>query len=159
MGSHKFWQTNKGRFMIPPSYRVMFDADKGRSLYATRFIYKGELVIVSHLLIFNKADSNVLSNTLLSSYVFSFDDNRSCIMLSEAMMFNHANYKESNVHWKSVNHNGETLFHFYAKTDIESGTELTISYGYKPTPFRKSGIKNQLSKRLKRKLQSESSSA
>lgn len=100
---------------------------KGRCVFATRDIKKGELVISDHIIFVPGAESEFTDQTVVGRYVFQWnDDDDLCVVLGVGSLINHGLPENVSL----VSNYEEQTMEFYALTDIKAGDELCYDYGH-----------------------------
>lgn len=114
------------------SIEVRPAGDKGRGVFATRNIAKGELIEIAPLIVLDEADDRILGMTLLSHYKFGITDSEysrfgdpvSAIALGYASLYNHSD--KSNADYAT----SDSIIVIKAIKAIKAGQEITIDYGW-----------------------------
>lgn len=104
------------------------DPVKGRGVYASEKISKGELIEVCELII---VDMENISGEL-ERYAYYYTRNQAAIALGNGSLFNHSQKANSEF---SINYKQQRLY-IRAKKTIKPGDEITINYRY-DAPLRK----------------------
>lgn len=115
---------------------------KGRGVFCTSDIKKGEVLEITPTIILNESETNTIEDTLLANYVFQIgsiskslrnrlgikDIKKCCGVIMGIISYcNHAEEPNAEVEWEE--HNG-TLYHqVRALRDIPKNTEICTSYG------------------------------
>lgn len=115
---------------------------KGRGVFCTSDIKKGEVLEVTPTIILNEADTQHVENTILANYTFKIGaiskahrarlhvkDIKSCsgVIMGIISYFNHSDMPNAEVEWEE--HDG-TLYHLVrALKNIPKNTEILTSYG------------------------------
>lgn len=100
----------------------------GRSLFAGQSIKKGEVIEIAHVVPIDKMEHDILVNTVLNLYVYSWKDNGCALALGLGSLFNHSN--EANVEYSPKYHTKKIVYK--ASRSIKKGEQLFIDYGYDP---------------------------
>lgn len=100
----------------------------GRGLYATRNFKKGEIIEVSPVVVIDKMDTRLISDTNMNMYVFEWSKDSSALALGYGSLFNHS--KKYNVSYMNSFRSKEIVFMTTRK--IRKGEQLFIHYGYDP---------------------------
>ncbi len=115
---------------------------KGRGVFCTQDIRKGEILEVTPTIILNKSASEAIEDTILGNYVFQIgaiskahrkqlgitDISKCCgVIMGIISYFNHAEKPNAGVEWEE--HDG-TLYHqVRALKNIPKNTEICTTYG------------------------------
>lgn len=100
---------------------------KGRCVFASRDIKKGELVISDHIIFVPGEESEFTDQTVVGRYVFQWnDDDDLCVVLGVGSLINHGLPENVSL----VSNYEEQTMEFYALTDIKAGDELCYDYGH-----------------------------
>jgi SET domain-containing protein len=103
---------------------------KGRGVFATKNIARGETIDVAHIILVSNHDWKLIENTVLSNYSFEWDDpkclgrNESAISLSISQFINHS--YEPNV--KYIYDYENRCIRYITLRDISKGEEITTNY-------------------------------
>ncbi|HET6252548.1 MAG TPA: SET domain-containing protein-lysine N-methyltransferase [Puia sp.] len=102
---------------------------KGRGVFTSRFIPKGEVIEACPFITLSGNDYGYVGGTLLANYTFELDKAaRECaLVLGFGSLYNHA--RQANAVYYVDMGNGSMLF--YAEEDIPAGQEICINYGGK----------------------------
>ena len=95
--------------------------NKGRGIFTSKVIHKGEIIEKCELLIIRGNDVPAS----LEPYVFQYTRNKVAIALGNGSLYNHSEKPNCEFFFKSK----EKLY-FRAIRKIKRGEELTINYGY-----------------------------
>ncbi len=98
------------------------DALKGRGVYASEKISKGEIIEVCELII---VDLENISGEL-ERFAYQYTKTKAAIALGNGSLFNHSKNANSDF---SINHRQQRLY-IRAKKTINPGDEITINYRY-----------------------------
>ena len=116
--------------------------DKGRGVFSTRRIRKGEKLEVAPALIMNEKDSAAIDKTLLVNYAFSIGklsstlrrkygitDSKNCcaIVMGVASFCNHGEKPNADIQWEE--HDATVYYELIALRDIAPGEEICTTYG------------------------------
>lgn len=101
---------------------IRFDRIKGRGVYASEPIRRGELIEICELILVPLQD-NTFS---LSRYCFEFDNNHVAIALGNGSLYNHSDLPNATCYFHE---DGQRLV-FEARKTIAQGEEILINYGY-----------------------------
>ena len=97
---------------------------KGRGVFATRHIAKGEEIERVPVLVLPSQDVFGTTRTSrLADYVFEWDDDTMALALGYGSLYNHS-YKPNAQYWRE----GKDTQYYEALRDIEPGEEITINY-------------------------------
>lgn len=100
---------------------------KGRCVFATRDIPKGELLIADPIIFVPGDQSDFTDQTTVGRYVFQWnEDDDLCVVLGYGSLINHG--LPENVSLVS-NYKDQTM-EFYALNDIKAGEEICYDYGH-----------------------------
>lgn len=102
--------------------KILKDTRKGRGLYASSSIKRGELIEVCELILLNMDEVN----GSLESYVYGYTKNKAAIALGNGSLLNHSDRSNSDF---SFDYKKKLLL-IKARKDISPGEEITINYGY-----------------------------
>jgi SET domain-containing protein len=116
--------------------------DKGRGVFCTTDIKKGETLEITPALILNEKATDRINKTLLLNYVFSIGKiskhllkkktirntaGASCIVMGIGSFCNHSEKPNAEIVWEEEN---KTLYYSLQATKaIPKGTEICTSYG------------------------------
>lgn len=98
------------------------DPVKGRGVYASEKISKGEVIEVCELIL---VDLKNISG-ILERYAYYYNSKKAAIALGNGSLFNHS--KKANADF-TLNHKQRRLY-IRAKKTINPGEEITINYRY-----------------------------
>ncbi len=109
-----------------PGLFIMHSETKGRGVFTSNSIQKGDLVESTPVIVLTKEDREVLHETSLHDYYFLWGQaQKACaIALGYGSLYNHS--RASNLEFTLVY--GEDCIEFHASRDIEPGEELLINY-------------------------------
>lgn len=99
----------------------------GRGVFAIKKIKQGSLVLTNHVVVLDKADSNLIERSELRHYVFNWGHGCSALALGIGSLINHSK-KHANIEAFIVKENQE--INFYTTKDIKAGEQLFLNYGY-----------------------------
>jgi SET domain-containing protein len=123
------------RFKPSDKIEVRASPGKGRGVFATRAVRRGEHLEVAPILLVPHADGAALARSFLGHYMFQTDDGeRYAIGLGYASLINHDD--DPNVEF-FVSYDTITI---RALRAIPKGAELTIDYGWTPAEWADVGI-------------------
>jgi SET domain-containing protein len=106
---------------------------KGRGLISKKYIQKGTIIDIAHVLLLSNKDEEKTKETLINNYVFEWNDPnngsdyKTALAMSPCEFMNHS--YDPNVAYEK-NYQDKTI-KFYAIKDIQPGMELTINYNGK----------------------------
>jgi SET domain-containing protein len=125
----------RSRFTPPRKIVVRRSKGKGRGVFATAAIARGELIEAAPVLLVPKAECETLAAGFLGNYMFQTDDGRHYVVaLGLTAMVNHS--PRANASY-AVSFDAITI---KARREIAPGTEITIDYGWRPEEWDKLGI-------------------
>ena len=115
---------------------IRLSPGKGRGVFATKPIKKGEIVEVAPTLQVPKSDMMLLKASFLCNYLFAddIDEEADLLALGHASMYNHAS--DPNAEWIT----GNGLIFIRAIKAVKGGEELTLDYGWEDEDFKLLGI-------------------
>ncbi|MFX1378715.1 MAG: SET domain-containing protein-lysine N-methyltransferase [Promethearchaeota archaeon] len=108
---------------------------KGKGVFATRNIGKGQTIEVAHIILISKNDWELIKDTALSNYSFEWDDPKckgiydSAISFSISQFINHS-YKPNTKY--RYNHENN-LIEYITIRKISKGEEITVNYNGNPS--------------------------
>lgn len=103
--------------------------EMGRGLFATKEMRKGEIVEVSPVILIPEVEArHAIGKTILTSYVFRWNEEYTALALGHGSLFNHD--FEANVTYAS-NFSGKSIV-FKTTRKVKKGEQLFINYGYQP---------------------------
>ena len=111
---------------------IKIDLIKGRGVYASESILKGEIIEICQLLLIPHQEAI----DSLDPYVFTFNKKYLAVVLGNGSLFNHHNHPNAFCYFEFK----EKLLVFEAKKDIHIGEEIFINYGYSEADKKKFGI-------------------
>ncbi|KZT64622.1 hypothetical protein DAEQUDRAFT_601696 [Daedalea quercina L-15889] len=126
-------------FRIPPCSRVPdhlnssglrigYSVEKGRAVYAARFLEPQTVVEISPVLLFTSTEYEEHGRyTVLDHYTFRWRDGRMALALGLGSLFNHS--QNPNVSY-TLDHDTDSI-RYTTTRRIEEGEELCIFYGHK----------------------------
>lgn len=115
-----------------PGLYIMETEEKGRGVYTSIDIQKGDMIESAPVIVLNDADRRKIHRTKLHDYYFLWRDtadddqsSHSCaIALGNGSIYNHS--ESANADFTLVYN--EDCIEFVANRDIEAGEEITINY-------------------------------
>lgn len=125
----------------PGLYLKHTDA-KGRGVFATTDIAKGDTLEVTPAIVLNEDQSPQLEETTLNNYVFKLGDvseemkqkldvndveNAVCVVMGMGSFCNHDEHPNAQILWQE--HESGLYYSLEAIADIPAGTEICTSYG------------------------------
>ena len=108
-------------------YYIATDEVMGRCVHANKPLSKGDVVMISELIVLSSIDTVKIGYTDLKHYTFKYSDNNDCLVLGDGELFNHDN--NANVSYHLEDFFGRKRMVFTALTDILEQTQLFIDYG------------------------------
>ncbi|MHB8513726.1 MAG: SET domain-containing protein [Actinomycetota bacterium] len=114
---------------VPP-VRVGPARGKGRGVYATRKIRKGEVIERSPVIVISKPQWKHAQKTIIDDYAFDWGDKRdhAAVVLGYGSLYNHS--KKANARF--IDRPGQKVYEFIALRDIEEGEEICTNYNGDP---------------------------
>lgn len=106
--------------------KVQKSPGKGRGIFASKTIKKGEKIEVCELVLLPKSVRNI---GRFQNYLFDYNRHNYAVALGLGSLYNHS--RQPNATW-SIN-DGRLLLR--ADRKIVKGKEITISYGYEKRSF------------------------
>jgi SET domain-containing protein len=106
---------------------------KGRGLISKKFIQKGTILDIAHVLLISNKDEEKIRETLINRYTFEWkdpnngSDYQAALAMSPCEFMNHS-YNPNVAYEKNYK---EKTIKFYTVKDITPGEELTINYNGK----------------------------
>mgnify|MGYP003430546246 FL=1 len=101
----------------------------GRGIFAKQNIKRKSIIEISHVIVFDKADSKKILNTKLASYIYDWNkENRFALALGFGSLFNHS--YSANARYEMDY--DKKLIRFIAHKDIRKGEEIFINYNAEP---------------------------
>lgn len=107
-------------------YTLKVTPKYGRGLYATRRIYKGEMIMVCEVLALSPTDTIKVNSTDLKYYTFVYNATQDCLVLGDGEIFNHSD--RCNVEYKLIKRGSRMVMAFKSVQDIPKGKQLFIDY-------------------------------
>lgn len=116
--------------------------DKGRGVFSTRRIRKGEKLEVAPAIILNEKDTDAIDKTLLVNYAFSIGklssrlhrkygikktSDCSAMVMGVASFCNHGEKPNADIVWQEID--GTVYYELVALADIPPGVEICTTYG------------------------------
>lgn len=99
---------------------------RGRGVFASRILRRGELLEISPILVFDALEWNAHGqHTLLAHYTFNWQHGRKAFALGYGSLYNHS--RKPNVGW--TRDYVRSVIVFTALSDVCQGEELFIYYG------------------------------
>jgi len=118
----------KNKFKIENNSLFVDNAGhKGRGVFTSKFLKKGEIIEVCSVIEITKKDHYMLINNILENYTFVWDTKKrsAAIALGFGSLYNHS--KNCNASYtKSIKHG---VMVYKAIQNIEPNEEITIDYG------------------------------
>jgi SET domain-containing protein len=112
-----------------PGLYIMETEEKGRGVYTSIPISKGDIIESAPVIVFDDKDRQLLHKTLLHDYYFLWESEgdqeyEAAVALGYGSLYNHS--KEPNTEFIPVF--DEKVIEFVAIRDIEAGEEILIEY-------------------------------
>jgi uncharacterized protein len=100
---------------------------KGRGVFTSKVLKKGEIIEICHVIEINKKDHQMLVGNILENYTFVWNTQKksAAIVLGFGSLYNHT--KNHNADYIKKIKQGVMVFK--AIKDIKAGEEITIDYG------------------------------
>ncbi len=108
-------------------YNLKVTEEMGRGLYASREIWRGEIIAVCEVLLLSPNDTVAVNQTDLKHYTFKYNDLQDCLVLGDGEIFNHDD--NANVSYRLELMGSRYCMVFTALNAIETGAQLFINYG------------------------------
>ncbi len=108
-------------------YNLKVTEEMGRGLYASREIWRGEIIAVCEVLLLSPTDTVAVNQTDLKHYTFKYNDLQDCLVLGDGEIFNHDD--NANVSYRLELMGSRYCMVFTALNAIETGAQLFINYG------------------------------
>lgn len=104
--------------------------DRGRGVFTTQPIAKGETIEVCPMIVFKKADRILIDDTFLYEYYFEWgkNGNKGAIALGYGSLYNHS-YSPNARYLPDFDLN---ILSFISIRDIDAGEEITVNYNLDP---------------------------
>lgn len=113
------------KFKCPEKIKVKYSAGKGRGIFATESIRKGEIIEAAPALIVPKKSRKTFESTFLKHYMFQTDDGRDYVLgMGYVAIANHSDQPNAEF---DVTSDMVTL---RATRAILVGQEITLDYGW-----------------------------
>jgi SET domain-containing protein len=108
---------------------------KGRGVFASEPIFKGELIEVCPVLPIPKREEKYINMTILSAYWYGWGKTyeRGCIAFGYGSLYNHSYSPNARYRF----YQKQKQIRYYALRDIKKGEEITINYNYHPESKKK----------------------
>lgn len=103
---------------------VRFVEGKGRGLFASRKIKKGESIEIVPILLILKQDIDLVEKTNLAQYYYNWFDGQGAIALGNGSLYNHS----TNANVDFFKYSKDLTIEHVAGKDIDKDEELTIDY-------------------------------
>lgn len=115
---------------------------KGRGVFCTKAIKKGDVLEVTPALLLNEDETNTVDDTHLVNYTFVVGDiptkvkkkagilqtdNASSVLLGVMTFCNHDEKPNAEIHWEEED--GTVYYSLIATRDIKKNTEICTTYG------------------------------
>ncbi|GAC1414463.1 MAG: hypothetical protein NVSMB57_10050 [Actinomycetota bacterium] len=128
-GKPKMSKSSKSWIEMPP-VRVGPSRGRGRGVYATRLIRKGEVIERAPVVVIPKAQWKHAQRTVIDDYAFDWGDKRdhAAVVLGYGSLYNHS--KTPNARF--IDRPGQGVYEFIALRDIEEGEEIFTNYNGDP---------------------------
>lgn len=136
--------TKTSRYLLDrkSSLYLKMTKTKGRGVFATKDIRKGEILEATPTLILNEKETDLVQKTILRDYIFTLGkvsprlkkllkitklDDGCCVILGVATFCNHDEEPNAEIQWEEVD---GTVYHtLRALKAIKKNTEICTSYG------------------------------
>ena len=105
----------------------------GVGVFCLDNILKDEIIEICQLIILNEKDTQIIDNTFLYNYYFSWEKNGSAICLGSGSLYNHS--IEPNA--KYIKEFDDNKITFIAIKDIKKGEEVLVNYNGNPNSNKK----------------------
>jgi SET domain-containing protein len=105
----------------------------GAGVFCVDNILKDEIIEICQLIILNEKDTQIIDNTFLYNYYFSWEKNGSAICLGSGSLYNHS--IEPNA--KYIKEFDDNKITFIAIKDIKKGEEVLVNYNGNPNSNKK----------------------
>ncbi len=113
------------KFKCPEKIKVKHSAGKGRGIFATKAIRKGEVIEAAPALIVPKRSRKSLEASFLKHYMFQTDDGRDYVFgMGYVAIANHSDSPNAEFDVTS------DLVIVRASRSIAAGQEITLDYGW-----------------------------
>ena len=100
---------------------------KGRCVFTTKDVAKGELLMADHIILVPGDQSDFTDQTTVGRYVFQWnEDDDLCVVLGYGSLINHGLPENVSL----VSNYKDQMMEFYALDDIKAGEELCYDYGH-----------------------------
>lgn len=121
---------SKPKGIIPPPVRVAAARGKGRGVYATRRIRRGEIFERAPVVPLTPGQWRHVSKTILADYAFDWGPSRQAasIVLGYGSLYNHSNTPNARFDYRLR----EKVYVFIALRDIKKGEEICTNYNGLP---------------------------
>ncbi|HPE96412.1 MAG: SET domain-containing protein [Chitinophagales bacterium] len=115
---------------LPGYLFVARTKDKGRGVFTSRAISKGEVIEVCPMIVFSRKDRLYIDSTFLYEYYFEWGKNqkKGALALGFGSVYNHS-YQPNARYEPDFDLN---IMEFIAIRDIVAGEEITTNYNYDP---------------------------
>jgi SET domain-containing protein len=116
---------------LPGYLFVARTSDRGRGVFTSKAISKGEVIEVCPMIVFSKKDREQIDNTFLYEYYFEWGKHqrKGALALGFGSVYNHS-YNPNARYEPDFDLN---IMEYIAVRDIEAGEEITTNYNYDPT--------------------------
>ena len=98
--------------------------NKGRGVFTDTPIAKDDVIEICPILELSAADAEIIEQTIVGSYIYTYQEGRSCLVFGYGSLYNHS--KQPNIRVLDYYDKGE--FHVIAKRHIKAGEELLLDY-------------------------------
>lgn len=116
--------------VLPDNLFVARTPDKGRAVFTSKLIAKGETIEVAPMIVFSAQDRASIDDTFLYEYYFEWGNKgkKGALALGFGSLYNHS-YKPNAQYLPDFDLN---VLEFRAVRDIEPGEEITVNYNLDP---------------------------
>ncbi|MFA4835435.1 MAG: SET domain-containing protein [Dehalococcoidia bacterium] len=97
---------------------------KGRGVFTKRRFAKGEVIELAHVIVLTEDPWELLNQTTMGDYYFSWGESACAIALGFGSLYNHSDEPNS----ETVRYIDSATIEFVAIRDIEAGEEITHKY-------------------------------
>lgn len=121
---------NAGAWIEMPPVRIGPSRGRGRGVFATRLIRKGEVIERAPVVVIPKSEWKHAQKTVIDDYAFDWGDERdhAAIVLGYGSLYNHSKIPNA----RFVDRAGKKLYEFVALRDIEPDEEIFTNYNGEP---------------------------
>lgn len=114
----------------PGHLMISRTADRGRGVFTTKKILKGETIEVCPMIVFSAKDRLSVNDTFLYEYYFEWGNNgkKGALAMGYGSLYNH-DYTPNAKYVPDFDFN---VLEFVSLRDIEAGEEITVNYNLDP---------------------------